>query len=96
MAKKKIGETFYKEQKVKGLFEIRDAFSFQGSNIAQPGWYGLYNHEQEEKSDDRHLVDQDFDGQSGRSDVANAYGRDLEQDRDDRDDYEMDMEEMER
>lgn len=89
MAKKKIGETFYKEQKVKGLFEIRDAFSFQGSNIAQPGWYGLYNHEQE-KSDDRHLVDHDFDKQPGRSELGDEH--DLEQDRDD---YEMDME-MER
>ncbi len=92
MTKKKIGEDFVREMKVKGLFEIREAASFQGSNIAQPGWYGLYNRDQDEKGDDRHVVDRDFDGQSDRADMSDAYGRDIEQDRDDRDDYEMEME----
>lgn len=93
---KKFGEDYVRDMKVKGLFEIRDAFSFQGSNIAQPGWYGLYNDDHDKNADDRQMIDRDFDEQPGKSDMSDVFGREPEQDRDDRDDYEMDMDEMER
>lgn len=86
----KAGEDYAREMVVKGLFELRDAFSFQGSNIAQPNWYGLYGRSHGELADHGHLIDRDFDEQPGRSELGDEH--DLEQDRDE---PEMDME-MER
>ncbi|MGD9721459.1 MAG: hypothetical protein AB7O59_09640 [Pirellulales bacterium] len=92
MAKpKKIGEDFAREAVVKGWFELGDAFSFQGSNITQPHWYGLYGRSGGELTDQGHLIDRDFDEQPGRSELGDEH--DLEQDRDE---PEMDMDEMER
>jgi hypothetical protein len=91
----KTGEDYAREMMVKGLFELRDAFSFQGSNIAQPNWYGHYN-DRDEKGDEGRLIDRDFDEQPGKADMSEMFGREPEQDRDDRDDYDIDMDDMER